>query len=249
MNILICAGNGGIGQGLVSALKQRWPDAVLHATYHRTPPIGATSSLLDRPSVVSGAHWYQVDLTDPHQVKQLAQQLPALDWLINSMGFLHQQQDDLFQGPEKSIRQFDPDFFQQNIRLNTVPTLLLAQHFSSALRQSKRGVFAAISAKVGSIEDNKLGGWYSYRASKAALNMVLKNLSIEWQRSHKNLAVAALHPGTTDTGLSVPFQRNVPADKLFTPEQTGHYLLNVIEQLTPENSGKFWNWNGDILPW
>ncbi|MDX1321189.1 MAG: SDR family NAD(P)-dependent oxidoreductase, partial [Oceanospirillum sp.] len=131
----------------------------------------------------------------------------------------------------------------------TLPTLLLAQHFSSALKKSTRGIFAAVSAKVGSIEDNRLGGWYSYRASKAALNMALKTLSIEWQRSHKQLCVAALHPGTTDTGLSEPFQKNVPEGKLFTPEQTGHYLLNVLEQLTPEQTGSFFSWNGETLPW
>jgi NAD(P)-dependent dehydrogenase (short-subunit alcohol dehydrogenase family) len=94
-----------------------------------------------------------------------------------------------------------------------------------------------------------MGGWYSYRTSKAALNMVLKNLSIEWRRTMPRCSVAALHPGTTDTPLSAPFQRNVSAEKLFTPAQTAGYLLALIDQLTPKVSGRFWSWDGEILPW
>lgn len=239
MKVLICAGNGGVGQGLISAIRERYPDAEIAATYRSRKPE-------NNPADV---HWYQTDLTHRDSVGKLAESVTQVDWLINCAGFLHHHTDDGFQGPEKSIRQFEPDFFLHNIQHNTLPTLLLAQHFSSALKKSTRGIFAAVSAKVGSIEDNRLGGWYSYRASKAALNMALKTLSIEWQRSHKHLCIAALHPGTTDTGLSEPFQKNVPEGKLFTPEQTGHYLLNVLERLTPEQTGSFFSWNGETLPW
>lgn len=241
MNILICAGNGGIGQAMLTALRQQFPQATLHATYRTAPPG-------NNPEDV---HWHRADLTQEADITALAEATGTPDWLINCAGFLHQPKTDGqgLEGPEKSIRQFDPDFFADNIRHNTLPTLLLAKHFSAALRKSPNGIFATISAKVGSIEDNRLGGWYSYRASKAALNMALKNLSIEWQRSHKNLCVAALHPGTTDTGLSEPFQKNVPEGKLFTPEQTAGYLLEVLRQLTPEQTGRFWSWNGEQLPW
>ena len=239
MKVLICAGNGGIGQGLIKAILERHPDAEISATYRNQKPAHLSPAI----------HWFQADLTDQESIEQLASNFSQIDWLINCAGFLHQQDDDTFQGPEKSIRQLEPKFFLSNIQHNTLPTLLLARYFSNALKQSPRGIFAAISAKVGSIEDNRLGGWYSYRASKAALNMALKTLSIEWQRSHKNLCVTALHPGTTDTELSEPFQKNVPEGKLFTPEQTGHYLFNVLEQLTPEQSGSFFSWNGETLPW
>lgn len=243
MNILICAANGGIGRALLQAVRQRYPQATLYATYRKHRPDTGPADV----------HWQRADLSDEQSVAQLAQTIAehsgALDWLINCAGFLHQQQGGHFQGPEKSIRQFDADFFSANIAANTLPTLLLAKHFSPLLKARPNAVFAAVSAKVGSIEDNRLGGWYSYRTSKAALNMALKNLAIEWQRSHKNLCVAALHPGTTDTGLSEPFQKNVPPEKLFSAEQTAGYLLDIVQSLTPEQSGRFWSWNGEQLPW
>ena len=102
---------------------------------------------------------------------------------------------------------------------------------------------------MGSIGDNRLGGWYSYRASKAALNMCVKTLAIEWGRTLPNVAVAALHPGTTDTGLSKPFQRNVPPGQLFAPAQTAGYLLEVLDGLVPANSGQFLAFDGERLPW
>jgi len=116
-------------------------------------------------------------------------------------------------------------------------------------KHGRPALFATVSAKVGSIEDNRLGGWYSYRASKAALNMCLKTLAIEWQRSLPNVAVAALHPGTTDTDLSKPFQRHVPEHQLFSPDQSVIYMVNVLQKLKPADSGKFWAFDGELLPW
>jgi NAD(P)-dependent dehydrogenase (short-subunit alcohol dehydrogenase family) len=109
-------------------------------------------------------------------------------------------------------------------------------------------VFAAISARVGSISDNRLGGWYSYRASKAALNMLLKTAAIELGRTRKELVVLGLHPGTVDTGLSKPFQSNVSEGKLFTPEQSARYLLEVIDGVTPEHSGSVLAWDAQTVP-
>jgi len=130
-----------------------------------------------------------------------------------------------------------------------LPSLLLAKHLHSKFRHGRPGVFATVSAKVGSIEDNRLGGWFSYRASKAALNMCLKTLAIEWRRSLPNVAVAALHPGTTDTALSVPFQHNVPPEQLFTPRQSVDYLVEVLDGLKPAQSGQFLAFDGEELPW
>ena len=109
-------------------------------------------------------------------------------------------------------------------------------------------MFAAISARVGSISDNRLGGWYSYRASKAALNMLLKTAAIELGRTRKELVVLGLHPGTVDTGLSKPFQSNVSEGKLFTPEQSAQYLLEVIDGVTPEHSGSVLAWDAQTVP-
>jgi NAD(P)-dependent dehydrogenase (short-subunit alcohol dehydrogenase family) len=110
-------------------------------------------------------------------------------------------------------------------------------------------VFASISARVGSIGDNRLGGWYAYRGAKAAQNMFTRTLAVEWARSRRNVVCVALHPGTTDTDLSRPFQASVPEGKLFAPARTVHQLLGVIDGLTTTDSGRFLAWDGSEVPW
>ena len=112
-----------------------------------------------------------------------------------------------------------------------------------------KAAFTAISARVGSIADNRLGGWYAYRASKAAQNMFTKNLAIELGRRAKNLCVLALHPGTVDTGLSAPFQKNVPEEKLFSVERAAGQLLAIVRRATPAETGRFYAWDGAEIPW
>ena len=116
-------------------------------------------------------------------------------------------------------------------------------------RHDERSILAAISAKVGSIGDNQLGGWYGYRASKAALNMFMRNIAIEYRRTSPRTIAVVLHPGTTDTRLSQPFQKNVPAEKLFSVDRTVTQLLEVIENLEEGDSGQFFSWDGSPLPW
>lgn len=236
--IVITGASGGIGQALLNLLAEHYPNTQITATYR-------SAASLAQQQTKGTIRWQVLDLTDAQAVDQFARGFKRVDWLINCAGLLHQGDH----GPEKSIRQFDSDFFLHNIQINTLPTLLLSQAFSGALKNSPQGVFASLSARVGSIGDNRLGGWYSYRISKAALNMAIKTLAIEWQRSHKNVCVAALHPGTTDTELSKPLQRNVPVDKLFTPQQSAGYLLQVIQGLNAENSGHLWAWDGQTIPW
>jgi NAD(P)-dependent dehydrogenase (short-subunit alcohol dehydrogenase family) len=101
---------------------------------------------------------------------------------------------------------------------------------------------------VGSISDNRLGGWYGYRASKAALNQFLRTMSIECRRTHPQLCITAIHPGTTDTDLSSPFQGNVEPGKLYSAEQSADRILKVVTSGTPEESGRFVNWTGDPIP-
>lgn len=203
MDILIVGGNGGIGLAMVQQALVRFPQARVHATYRKHQPDW------QHPNVA----WHQVDVSQDEQVTAFSEQIEHVDWLVNCVGMLHTQD----KGPEKNLSSLDADFFQQTIMVNTLPSLLLAKYFTPKLKRSTNPPkFATISAKVGSISDNHLGGWYSYRASKAALNMFLKTMSIEWRRMVKHGTVLALHPGTTDTALSAPFQANVPEGKLFS---------------------------------
>jgi NAD(P)-dependent dehydrogenase (short-subunit alcohol dehydrogenase family) len=235
VRIFIAGGSGGIGAAMVARLADRPGVANIIATYHNNPPGSA------HPKVT----WQQLDLTNEAAIGDQAEQAGEIDWLVNAAGILH----NLNNGPEKTIRHLDPAFFMDSMSINTLPTLLLAKHFHDGFRHGRRAVFAAVSARVGSIEDNRLGGWFSYRASKAALNMSLKSLAIEWRRTLPNVAVAALHPGTTDTALSKPFQRHVPPGQLFSPGYSANCLLNVLENLDPACSGQFLAFDGEQLPW
>jgi NAD(P)-dependent dehydrogenase (short-subunit alcohol dehydrogenase family) len=236
MNIVILGGSGGIGEAFIEKLAGRPNVETVVATYHRSKP-----PEVGRPNV----SLQRLDLTNEPAIRDWAAQIGEIDWLINAVGMLHTPA----QRPEKTIRHIDPAFFLQSMSINTVPTLLLAKHLYGKFRHGRPAVFATVSAKVGSIEDNRLGGWFSYRASKAALNMCLKTLAIEWRRSLPNVAVTALHPGTTDTALSRPFQHNVPTGQLFTPEQSVNYLLDVLDSLKPADSGRFLAFDGEELPW
>jgi NAD(P)-dependent dehydrogenase (short-subunit alcohol dehydrogenase family) len=118
-----------------------------------------------------------------------------------------------------------------------------------AMRHGRRAVIANLSARVGSIGDNRIGGWYAYRASKAAQNQITKTASIELRRKAPALVCVALHPGTVDTDLSAPFQGNVPEGKLFSVERAARQLLEVIDGLGPDDTGRFFDWAGEPVEW
>jgi NAD(P)-dependent dehydrogenase (short-subunit alcohol dehydrogenase family) len=235
MRIVLAGGSGGIGAAMLAATVQRMPDATVFATWHQTEP------RFQHPAV----NWHQVDLASETSVAKFAETTGPVSRVINAAGVLHTSTHQ----PEKTLRHFDPEFFLYNMRVNALPTLLLAKHFNGRFDKSQPAVFATVSARVGSIEDNRLGGWSSYRCSKAALNMAIKNISIEWSRTAKNVTVAALHPGTTDTPLSQPFQSSVKPEKLFSAEKTAGLLLDVIDTLTPEHTGRFYAYDGVEIPW
>lgn len=234
-HILVVGGSGGIGRAMVKELLSRFPLASVHATYHMS----------EIPRHDDRLQWHRLDLRDTENFRLLANNFDHIDWIVNCAGYLHGAKG----GPEKSIKSFDPDFLVENIKINTLPTLLLARYFAASLKRSNAPMLATVSARVGSIEDNRLGGWYSYRISKAALNMALKTLSIEWKHSHPRGCVAALHPGTNDTPLSKPFQANVAAENLFDPADTASHFVDLLARLDSGQSGKFWSWDGDIIPW
>jgi NAD(P)-dependent dehydrogenase (short-subunit alcohol dehydrogenase family) len=162
--------------------------------------------------------------------------------IIVATGVLHKDE----RGPEKSLRELDPEWMIENYRLNAVAPALIAKHFLPLMPRSGRVCFAALSARVGSISDNRLGGWYSYRASKAALNMLIRNLSIEWQRKNPEAILVGLHPGTVETGLSAPFKGN-PEHERFTPSKAADQLLNVLQTLDSNDSGQLFAYDGHIV--
>ena len=151
-------------------------------------------------------------------------------------------------GPERSYKQIDGAAMDEVFRLNTIGPALVAKYVLPLLPRDRRSVFAALSARVGSIGDDRIGGWHSYRASKAALNMLLKNFAIELGRTHKQAIVAGLHPGTVDSALSEPFQANLPAGQLTRPADAADNLLNVIDGLTVADSGGVFDWKGEAAP-
>ena len=192
-----------------------------------------------------------IDVSDEGSVARAAGQVGSetdrLHLIVNSAGVLHGGPAEI--RPEKRLADVRPDALAASFAVNAFGPLLVAKHFERLLAHRERAVFASISARVGSIGDNRLGGWYAYRGAKAAQNMFTKTLAVEWARSRRNVVCVALHPGTTDTSLSRPFQASVPADKLFTTERTVRQLLDVIDRLDATDSGRFLAWDGREIPW
>ncbi|MEM7757508.1 MAG: SDR family NAD(P)-dependent oxidoreductase [Cyanobacteria bacterium P01_A01_bin.40] len=246
-NAVIVGASQGIGLGFVRALLQQENVAQVFATYRNA----ATADELFELSPQHGDRLkcLQVDITEEAQIaaaaKQIKNSVTQLHLAIYCVGVLHE--GDLT--PEKSLRQINPEQLLYSFQVNSIGAVLLAKHLMPLFNKTERSIFASISAKVGSIGDNRLGGWYGYRASKAALNMFLKTTSIEYSRRCPKTIVVALHPGTTDTRLSQPFQKNVPPGKLFPVEHTVKLLSEVIAGLELKDSGEFFSWDGTQLPW
>ena len=233
LNVAVIGASGAIGSEFVRQLAEDERVQRVYA-FARRP--------LDFPEgeVVTGS----IDICDADSVKRAAGTVGTdekLDLVVLASGILHR--NDAIQ-PEKSLRDIDPAAMEAVFRTNAIGPANVAQAFLPRMRRYGKTVFAALSARVGSIGDNRLGGWVSYRSSKAALNMILKTLSIEHTRQFPESVIAALHPGTVDSALSAPFQRRVPDGKLFSPAQSVGYLLSVIDGLAPEDSGGFFAWDG-----
>lgn len=235
LNIAIIGASGGIGSAFVHALAQEKSN-VIYA-------FSRSKAKFDYDNV----NWSPIDICQESSVKDASHIVSSsankLDLVVVTSGVLHDQ--DL--SPEKSLRDLDLTKLEKYFRINTIGPMLVAKYFLPLLHANKRSIFAALSARVGSISDNRLGGWYGYRASKAALNMMLKNASIEITRNKKQAIVVGLHPGTVDSDLSRPFQKNVPAKQLFTAEYCAEKLLDVINTLTTDDSGKTFAWDGKAI--
>lgn len=227
--------SGGIGGALADALAARADVAEVHAGSRRgdTPGVGKV-----RP--------FAFDLQDEASIATACAGIGGpLDMVLIATGRLTRADGT---GPEKSYRALSADGMAELFAVNTIGPALIAKHTLPLLQRDRRAVFAALSARVGSIADNRLGGWHAYRASKAALNMLVKNLALELARTHPQAIAVTLHPGTVDTGLSAPFQRGVAEGKLFTPAFSAGALLGVLMGLTPADSGGLFAWDGARVP-
>ena len=235
-NVAIVGASGGIGGALVSLLANDPGVSQLHALARsaQAPPTGVISTGV-------------VDIEDEETISAAAAsatQDDALDIVIVASGILWRGDE---RRPEKAMRELSPAGLAELFAINATGPALVAKHFLPCMRKGSKTVFAALSARVGSIDDNHLGGWYSYRASKAALNMLLKTLAIEHARQRPEAIVAGLHPGTVATGLSQPFTSRTPGHKLFTPEVSARHLLRVIDRLRPDDTGGVFAWDGEPI--
>ncbi len=193
----------------------------------------------------AGAQGGQIDVADDASIAAAARAISGeIDLVIVASGRL--QGEGL--SPERSFTALDAEALTRSFQVNAIGPALAAKHFLPRLPKDRPATFAALSARVGSIEDNRLGGWYGYRASKAALNMLVRTLAVELARTRPLATCVALHPGTVDTALSRPFQRNVAEGKLFTPAYAAGRLLEVIEGLGPGDTGGFYAYDGSRIP-
>ena len=165
------------------------------------------------------------------------------DCVIHTIGMLHDDNH----APEKSIAQMNRDWFLKSMEINAYSLVETTQALYQNTTKNSATKLIALSARVSSITDNHLGGWHSYRMSKIALNMLIKNISLEWKFSRKNSTVIGWHPGTVDTDITAPFRARVKPEKLFTPEQSAQYLLNFLSSLSVSNSGKIYTWEHKVL--
>jgi NAD(P)-dependent dehydrogenase (short-subunit alcohol dehydrogenase family) len=247
-NVLVQGASRGIGLEFV---RQLAADPSVGCVFASHRPGRRSESLARLASDHPKVRPLEMDVTDESSIAAAAAQMRGatspLNLLVNCSGLLHDSDRRL--APEKRLAEVGSESLMRSFAVNAAGPLLMAKHFEGLLARTGKAVFASISARVGSIGDNRLGGWYAYRGSKAALNMFTRTLAIEWARSRKNLVCVALHPGTTDTDLSRPYQANVPPGKLFSPERTVSQLLAVLDSVTVESSGRFLAWDGSEIPW
>ncbi|MBX7527070.1 SDR family NAD(P)-dependent oxidoreductase [Qipengyuania vesicularis] len=224
----VIGASGGIGKALADRLEAA--GTTVHR-YARSMSGDAYLDLTDEASIEAAARLHVSD--------------SPLDLVLVATGYLHEEGA----GPEKDWRHLSVEELARNFAINATGPALVAKHFLPLLPREGRAGFAALSARVGSISDNRLGGWYSYRASKAALNQLIRTLSVELARKKPDAFCVALHPGTVDTELSEPFQSNVPEGKLFTADYSAQRLLDVLAHLGTGDSGRCFDWAGkEIAP-
>ncbi|MPV85577.1 SDR family NAD(P)-dependent oxidoreductase [Ostreibacterium oceani] len=234
-HIVVFGASGSIGQAITQQLAKQHESCTIYA-----------GSRQDMFFEQRNIHSFCVDPLSDESLQKCANDITVpLDMIIITLGMLH----DSHVQPEKSLRQVELFAMQKIFNVNTFAPALIMKHFMPKLNKSSRTLCAALSARVGSISDNRLGGWYSYRASKSALNMMIKCASIEYKRSHPKSIFVGLHPGTVNSQLSKPFQANIPDAQLFSPNHSAQQLLDVLGKLDTTDSGRVFDYAGhEIQP-
>lgn len=227
---VVIGASGGIGGAIADAIEEEAGFATVHR-FSRSASGSAHLDVTDEASIAAAAGVVAAG--------------PPPSLVIVATGVLH----DAAHGPEKALKELDADWLAQVYAVNAIGPALVAKHFLPLMPKAGRTVFAALSARVGSISDNAMGGWHGYRASKAALNQLIRTIAIEERRRNSSSIVVALHPGTVDTPLSKPFQGNVQPGRLFDPGRAAVQLLDVLDGLRPPDSGKLFAWDGaEVAP-
>lgn len=246
-SVLIVGASGGIGYEVLSHVLTHAKDACVFATYRESSKIEPLNKLKNGDHQ-NKLHLVSLNADKEEDYKNLADYIgeheASLDLVINCIGYLHGNTG----GPEKRLSDIDLAHLTRSFEVNALPVVLLAKHLFSFLRSPFRSFFISLSARVGSIDDNRAGGWYSYRASKAAHNMFVKNIALEFDRFRTNTLVTAFHPGTTKTSLSKPYIKNTKY-QLHDPAQTASNLFSVISGLTDTDQGAFLDWKGEVIKW
>jgi len=238
-NVLIVGASGGIASALI---EQYCNEGAQVFAVSRAP----AADVLQSENVSYHQLAEQNDKAISNFVRQLAKQDVTLTTVVITTGFLHRDSDGIH--PEKRLEDVSEHALAAYFETNSIIPALWLKHLVNIM--SKEGsTLVCLSARVGSISDNGLGGWYGYRASKAALNMLVKTASVEYKRRLKDVMLVCYHPGTVDTGLSKPFQKNVAAKKLFTPEFTAKQLIHHLSALNRDQACHFIDWNGEVVTW
>ncbi|WP_204115466.1 SDR family oxidoreductase [Shimia biformata] len=215
---LVIGATGGIGSAITAALQKR----------------GLRVTGLSRRD--------GLDFNDANSINSVLTGLePDFDLILVTTGILTAGRD----RPEKSLREISAEELAAQFMVNTIGPALILKHAPRLLPRNRRSVFAALSARVGSIGDNRAGGWYSYRASKAALNQIIHTGAIELSRTHRQSVCVALHPGTVATRFTAAY----PGHDKLSAQDSAHHLLAVLDQLTPAQTGRFFDWKGEAVPW
>lgn len=236
---VVVGANGGVGRALAERLTET-------CAYDRV--VGLSRRRPEAWNDDARRAWLPADILDEASLAAAAERVAALGQatrIVVATGRLHGPG----LTPEKSMRAIAPAALTELFAVNAIGPSLVAKHFLPHMPRDRPSLFAALSARVGSIADNRMGGWHGYRASKAALNMLVRGLAVEHRRTHPLGVCVVLHPGTVDTALSAPFQAGVPQERLFSPRKSADLLLAVMDGLGPDDSGGFFGWDGAPIAW
>ena len=242
-HVLVIGASGDIGKTLIEQLYKSGEYENVYAVSRTLPT-----------SPLGGVQYHTVESENEElvgkyckQLKQTGVQFRLVVCCIGALHFTNAENQKVM--PEKRLEDIDHDQLSFYFTTNAILPAIWLKHVEPLLKGSEPSKLVFFSARVGSINDNHLGGWYGYRASKSALNMLLKCAQIECQRRAKNISIISYHPGTVDTELSRPFQAKIPKDKLFTTDFTVTQLLKIIPNLTAETGPHYIDWQGSVIPW